>query len=179
MLKRVLLPVAVVILVAVSGFAQDATPQHGFKRFRALELSEEQQSQIEAITTETMKEHLPIRSKLQTLKAELDEMLIEDNPNQGAINRKVDEMSSLRTEMQKAHIDTRLRIRSLLTEEQRVKFDAMGMHGRHGPGKRMMRQGRPGRMGGMRGGRPGMHRGHRFGDAGGTPGSEEVEFAEF
>ena len=186
MFKRVLLPatvplLAIAILATASGFAQEAKPQYGFRQFHALDLSEEQQAQLEAITTETMKEHLPIRSKLQTLKAELDELLIADNPNQGAINRKIDEMSGLRTEMQKARIDTRLRIRALLTEEQRVKFDTMGMRGHRGPGRRMMmNKGRTGRMGGMRGGRSGMRRGHRFGDTGGGASvPEEVEVAEF
>lgn len=179
MLKKILLPAVVILTMPVIVFAQEG--EHpGFKRLHGLDLTEEQQGQIEALTTETMKEHLPIRSRLQTMKAELDELLIAANPNRNAIDRKIDEMSDLRTEMQKARIDTRLRIRELLTDDQRVKFDAMRSHG---PGKRMMRHGRPGRMGGMRGdrgGRPGGHRGHRFGDAEfPSETDEEVEVAEF
>jgi len=164
MLKRTLIPAAVVLLMLFAqSFAQVGGRLKRIHEFQGLDLTEEQQVQIEQINTDAMKAHLPIRSKLQTLNAELDEILIADNPNRGAINRKIDEMSSLRTEMQKDRIDTRLKIRELLTEEQRVKFDAIRMHG---PGKRMMRHFGRGLRGGMRGGRPGMGRPMmgRFGD---------------
>lgn len=179
MFKRAFIPALLVLFVSVNVMAQMDDPWPHGMRFRNLDLTEEQQAQIEEITTATMKEHLSVRSKLQTLKAELDELMIADTPNQGAIHRKIEEMSDLRAEMQKAQIDTRLRIRGLLTEEQRVRFDAMGMHG---PGMRMKRPGgHPGRMEGMRGGRPGMRGGmRRFGDAGiPLDPEEEIDVAEF
>lgn len=175
MLKRTLIPAAVILLlIFAQSFAQEGGRLKRIHEFDGLDLTQEQQTQIEQITTDAMKTHLPVRSKLQTLKAELDELLIADSPNRGAINRKIDEMSSLRTEMQKDRIDTRLKIRELLTDEQRVKFDTMRMRG---PGKRMMRHSSRGRRGEIRGGRPGMgrHMG-RFGDTGEVP--EEVHQEE-
>ena len=93
------------------------------------DLTDEQKEKMEEIQTETQKITTPLRSKLNTLSAELDELLIAENPNRNAIDSKIEEMAEARTELHKKRIDTRLRIRELLTEEQRVRFDAMRNHG--------------------------------------------------
>ncbi len=124
---RHLIPVATVLIV-VAVFAQALGQEPG--RLRRVhewcgipDLTEEQQAQIDELKTALEKEMLPMRTKLEVKQAELQELLVADNPNKGAIDRKIDEISSLRTQMQKKRIDNRLKTRVLLTPEQRVKFD--------------------------------------------------------
>ena len=66
MLKRAFVPALLVLFVSVNVMAQTDDPRPHGMRFRNLDLTEEQQAQIEEITTATMKEHLSVRSKLQT-----------------------------------------------------------------------------------------------------------------
>ena len=154
MWKKGFLSAAVVLILISRVFGQANDFPRGIRPFHGLDLTEEQSERIEAFHTEAMQETLPLQTKLKTLRAELDELLIVDMPNRRAIEEKVDEMSALRTTVQKRHIDTRLAIREMLTDEQRTKFDAMRMHRPHGGS---MRHGGRGRRGGMRGGAHFMH----------------------
>ena len=137
-------------LIMILVFSQAYSQQFGMRRGgwdfnERLDLTEEQEEQIEKIWIETQKETTPLRSRLNTLSAELDELLIADTPNQGAIDKKIEEMTEWRAQLHKSRIHTRLKIRELLTDEQRIKFDSMRLH----------RRGRGGRFGGYRSGRLG------------------------
>jgi len=120
-------------------------------------LTAEQKEQIKKIRLETQKAMLPLQSQIEVKAAELKSLLVSDNPAAGAVNAKLDEIGSLRTQVQKKRVAQELEIRKLLTPEQRVSFDqrllkgfdrmgdgmrkGMGMGGGMGRGMRWQRHG--------------------------------------
>ena len=146
--RHVTIPaIFLVIMVFAHAMGQD-TRMYGYAHrfWRIPDLTDEQNEQIEEIQTETQKITTPLRSKLNTLSAELDELLIAENPHRNAIDSKMEELTDVRNALHKGHIDARLRIRELLTEGQRVHFDAMRSYrwGRRGMrGRYSSRFGRP------------------------------------
>ncbi|RMG81215.1 MAG: periplasmic heavy metal sensor [Bacteroidetes bacterium] len=104
-------------------------------------LTDEQKQNIEKLRVAHMKEMQNYRVKMMQLRAELREMYIADKPDQNAINKKIDEISALKSKMMKAVANHRLKVRALLNDEQKVYFDAMprkgmgncGMGPGHGP----------------------------------------------
>lgn len=115
-----------IVIIFAQAFSQEGRMvKRGREKMILEDMTEEQKEQIRALRTEVEKELLPMRSKLRIKSAELDELLVVDKPDMKTIHRKVDEISALRTEMQKKHVDNRLKIRGLMTDEQRVRFDTM------------------------------------------------------
>jgi Spy/CpxP family protein refolding chaperone len=112
-----------------------------------LDLSAEQKEQMEKLHLDVQKQILPIRNKIREKDAQLSTMISEGS-NMAEIDQLVGEIGNLRTEIQKLRIDTHLKVRELLTDEQKVKFDnhfanrfslggpGMGPYGRHGKGWR-------------------------------------------
>jgi len=150
MKTKLLVPMtAVLIVIAVFALALGQEPGKLKKIHECCgipDLTEEQKAQIDALKMNLEKEMLPMKTKLEVKQAELQELLVADSPNKGAIDKKIDEIGSLRTQIQKKRIDNRLKIRALLTPEQRVKFDkkalmghkCCGLRGMSHMGKKMM-----------------------------------------
>jgi Spy/CpxP family protein refolding chaperone len=151
--------ILLVVMVFAHAMGQD-TRMYGYAHrfWRIPDLTDEQREKIEEIQTETQKTTTPLQSKLNTLSAELEELLIAESPDRNAIDIKIEEIAELRTALHKKRIDAHLKIRVLLTEEQRVHFDAMTSHrwGRRG----MMRDRFSSRFDGPM--NPRMHRHRRF-----------------
>lgn len=144
----ILLSVAVFVLV-LTGFAlaqmegkgAQVGPRHQMLRehklgmFAGLELTDAQKEQIEKFQTEHTKKVLPLRNELGELRAELRTLSTVDKVNMNDINKKIDEIGKVQTELMKERAAHRQQIRSLLTDEQRVKFDShfgRGLMGRGG-----------------------------------------------
>lgn len=87
-----------------------------------LDLSDEQEQQIEKLHLNFQKETLPARNKIREKNAQLN-TLITEGANESKIDQLIDEIGNLRTEMQKSRINTHLKVRDLLTDEQKIKFD--------------------------------------------------------
>lgn len=108
------------------------------------DLTDEQESQITQLRTEFSAATKNLRADMQIKKAELDKLKIQDTPNRTNINAKIDEITALRTEMQKKRTKMHLDIRELLTDEQKAAFDRHKMHQghqsmhRHAPCKQQM-----------------------------------------
>lgn len=90
-----------------------------------LQLTEEQQKKIETLKSALDKELLDLKADLRVKKAELEKLLIAENPSKTAIEKKIDEIGALRTRIHKALVNHKLAIREILTPEQRIKFDQM------------------------------------------------------
>ncbi len=127
---RMMLAITVILTLSYSLMAQPQRrsmqtnrPDGNFMYFFP-ELTEEQKSQIEEINLETLKEVQPLRDELQVNNAELNTLVKKDDPDMDAISKLVEENSGIRTRIQMLNIEGRIKIRSLLTEDQKVRFDA-------------------------------------------------------
>jgi len=109
---------------------------HGGKRgermMAKLGLNAEQKTQMEKLRTAHLKEVLPIKNQLDIKRAELKALETADKADLNAINKKIDELSALRTEIRKKKAAHRQDIRKMLTDEQRIKFDMAAGHERRG-----------------------------------------------
>lgn len=143
MKTKTLLLVVVLILstFAYTAFAQPhmknamQAPKMGLKNIP--DLTTEQLSQIEKLRLEHQKQTLPVRNKLQMAELELKSLML-DNANESKLDKQIEEIGKLRTEMMKLHTKHRLEVQKLLTDEQKVYFDARGF-GHRGKSGRMMR----------------------------------------
>lgn len=152
-----------ILVVSTTAMAQN--PERGrrnqgqreFREHRQLQatrhfenfFTEEQQEAVRKIRLETAKEVKPLRNELNELRARQHTLTTAENADLDAINKNIEKMGSVRTEIQKIMAKQHQEIRSLLTEEQLLKFDARkGMAGKR-PGRGEMDRG--------------MHRGARFG----------------
>lgn len=112
----------------------------------ALDLNDEQKAQIEKIHLDMQKELLPTFNELREKNTKLN-TLISENESESKINQLIDEISKLQATVRKGRISTHFKVRELLTDEQKIKFDTfsgkrfngMGRHpgsmGRHGRGR--------------------------------------------
>ena len=152
-LMLVLLFTGSFVLVLSAQPGEHQKPMH--KMSGIPDLSEEQEKQIEDLRTELQKEILPIKSEMEVASAELKKLCIADSPDMGLINKTIDKIGEYRTTLQKLHIQNRMKIRALLTPEQRVQFDTRSFQRlqRHGmKNQRNMRRGMWGQ--GMKEGAP-------------------------
>ncbi len=107
--------------------------------------TDEQQESIKALRLETAKKVKPFKNELRELMAHQQTLTTADNADLKAINKNIDKMSETKTEIAKIMAAQHQKIRSLLTEEQLLKFDmmknnhgkkagrdSMGPHGRMG-----------------------------------------------
>jgi Spy/CpxP family protein refolding chaperone len=113
-------------------------PQH----FRNLDLNDEQQDKVDVFFTEMQKQINPIKADLDEKEAQLNKLMIADKPDNQAIVAKVKEIGDLKTKIQIAGVENRMKVRSILDENQKTRFDAMEMNdgprkgGKQGRGQR-------------------------------------------
>jgi Spy/CpxP family protein refolding chaperone len=97
-----------------------------------LDLSDEQQDEIVDLRTEHLKQVTNLRNQAREKRARLKTLTTGDNYNESEVNQVIDELGTIRTSIMKERTSHKQDIRSLLTEEQRVVFDArMGRRGMH------------------------------------------------
>jgi Spy/CpxP family protein refolding chaperone len=110
----------------------------------ALGLTEEQTSGLRSLAVDTEKASVKTRADIEVKGIELRELLRADNPDHDAVVKKAEEISALRGDLMKQHIEALLRAKSILAPEQQKKIRAFieeraagGLGGmRHGPGMR-------------------------------------------
>jgi Spy/CpxP family protein refolding chaperone len=100
---------------------------HGGPRMPGL--TEDQQKKAQALDLETEKAVLPLKAQLDVKTAELKALAVAENPDKGAIDKKIEEIGALRTQIMKKKILNKLAVRALLTPDQRVEFDRKALRG--------------------------------------------------
>jgi Spy/CpxP family protein refolding chaperone len=88
-----------------------------------LALTEEQQKNIQTLRQEQFKTMKPLRSKMVELRAKERTLLSQEEIDQKAINKVIDEQTDLTNQMRKLQLDHKLAVRKVLTEEQIMKLE--------------------------------------------------------
>ena len=104
---------------------------------KGIALTPDQQTQISQLKSDHQKATVSLQATLQTRQIELRGLMRAAQPDQNAINAKIDEINAARSELQKEMTSFRLSVRALLTPEQRAALDAERLaDGRMGHGHR-------------------------------------------
>jgi Spy/CpxP family protein refolding chaperone len=95
-------------------------------------LTEDQQKKISDLRTAHQKDMLNLRNDLAIKEAELKKYRTADKPDIALINKTIDEIGKLRTDMEKKRVSHELAVRGLLTDEQKTAFDLRISYPEHG-----------------------------------------------
>ncbi|PLX02908.1 MAG: hypothetical protein C0594_11445 [Marinilabiliales bacterium] len=131
MMKRIQLPVMLIMLI-FSGYTVMA--QAGKGHLKGIpDLTEEQQTKIEKIHLDHMKEVLPLKNEMKEKNAKLNTLTTVEKVDMNSVNAIIDEIGAIKTQLMKKRVAMEQEVRSLLTEEQRIHFDMK--HSHNGMGK--------------------------------------------
>lgn len=93
-----------------------------------LNLSDDQKEAIKAIHLNAYKEAKSLRDQLRELRAKKQTLVTANKADIKMIDKNVDAMSKVQNQLAKLKARNHQKIRSLLTEEQRIKFDQRKSH---------------------------------------------------
>jgi Spy/CpxP family protein refolding chaperone len=129
--QTVILSLLSVLMLTVIAFAQPGKGQRwgqkgerGSWMQRYLDLTAEQETKIEDLRLQNQRAMIPLRSKLESLQADLQLAMTAEAFDKSKTEKIVTEMQKVRTDMQMAGIMHHQTVREVLTPEQRKKFDA-------------------------------------------------------
>lgn len=100
-------------------------------------LTEEQKDQMKAIHVETEKAAMPVKNEIGEKEARLKTLVTADTYDEKAVNKLLDEMGDLKTEVEKIKISSIQKVKEVLNDEQLLVFyKHMDKRGKgDGPGK--------------------------------------------
>ena len=148
LLKSILVLMVSVLITAVSSnsYAQRGPRPNDPKRDSAKfergipSLTIDQKTKIESLKVKYIKEITPIKNELAEKRAHLTTLESVEKTDKDAINKTIDEMTSLQAKIMKLGINHRIEVASLLNDEQKIAFNShrgnhMGMGNGMGDGK--------------------------------------------
>lgn len=97
-----------------------------------LDLTDEQQTQIDKLHLEHQKTMTPLRDEVRSLVSEYKLMIIDEKISESALTKQAVKIADKKAAMQVLRAKHQRQVRNLLTDEQKVKFD---QHILAGPGK--------------------------------------------
>ncbi|HKO60312.1 MAG TPA: Spy/CpxP family protein refolding chaperone [Pyrinomonadaceae bacterium] len=134
-IKSLVTVISLVILAALPLHAQTATAEQpappvqeknfGGDAVRELNLTPEQREQIRMIREQSRAERAVVNRRVRETNRALEEALDSDNPDQSVLEQKIQEVSTAQAEAMRMRIVTEVKIRQVLTVEQRVKLKEM------------------------------------------------------
>lgn len=92
------------------------------RRFANLDLTEQQRDKMRDIHDAAQRKNIQREADMKLARLDLHKLMSADSPNSQAINTQIDKLSKLRGDAMKAHIDTYMQARALLTPEQLQKL---------------------------------------------------------
>jgi len=132
-LRKLLSALAIVILTTVAtasnGYAQaqqppaSNEPQHeagGGDPIRQLNLTPEQREQIRSIRQQTNAERAAINQRVGAANRALEAALDSDNPDEAAVEQRMKDLATAQADAMRMRISTEVKIRRVLTVEQRA-----------------------------------------------------------
>lgn len=102
-------------------------------------LSEEQRGAMKEIRLKHMEATTPLRNELNELRASKKSLMASKGPDKGKINSVIDRITQINGQLLKERTAQQLEVRGLLTDEQRIRMDAIQANA--GERGAMMRQG--------------------------------------
>ena len=134
-MKKIMATIGVAILLTGSSFAQNTEiapakkaemrkgKHHGMMA-DIPNLTEEQKTEIKKIKEESRKKAEPQRKEAKDLRSKLNALKTAENPDQQQINSLIDKSAKMKAEMEKSRTASELKVRGILTPEQRKFVDA-------------------------------------------------------
>lgn len=132
--KSLATAISLVILAALPLCAQTPPPEPpgamqgrnmGGDPIRELNLTAEQREQIRMIREQNRGERATIHRRVRETNRALEEALDSDNPDQSVLEQRIQEVSAAQAEAMRMRIKTEVKIRQVLTNEQRVMLKEM------------------------------------------------------
>jgi Spy/CpxP family protein refolding chaperone len=127
---------ALMLMVANVGFAQKQEGRMGKKGGQAFgfiqDLTPEQQTKLDALQVDQKKNMIGHKTKIDLEQAKLKSLQVAEKPDMKAINSSIDLISVERTAMQKERAAHHQAVRAILTDAQRLDFDAHFVAGKAG-----------------------------------------------
>lgn len=137
-MKKLMATVGVLALLAGTTMAQDRVERsdaaegrkfekraHGERMMNDIpDLTDDQKAQIKSIKEESRKKMEPQRAEMTTIRSKIAELKKAENPNQQEINKLIDKSALVKAEMEKSRTASELKVRSVLTPEQRKVMDS-------------------------------------------------------
>ncbi len=132
-MKRNLLLLVGLMIITSYGFAQEFDrpghcghearhqPKHMMK-LEMLDLSPEQQEEIENSRYEVEKKVIPLRAEIQLKHLDMRKEMKADNPNRSKLMNLTKQISDLQLKTKQLMLDQKLKIHSTLTPEQREQL---------------------------------------------------------
>lgn len=134
------LTLAILAIFAITSVSFAQSPERGKRDFDRREammqrhdrmaermdnfFTDEQQDQIKALRLETAQKVKPLKNQLNELEAKQQTLRTAEKADMNAIYANIDKISEVKSEIQKVMAKQHQDIRSMLTEEQLMKFDA-------------------------------------------------------
>ncbi len=134
-MKKIMATIGVAVLLTGSSFAQNTEMAPAKKaEFRKGKhhrmmadipnLTEDQKAEIKKIKAESRKSSEPQRKEMKDLRSKLNTLKTAENPDQQQINSLIDKSAKMKAEMEKSRTASELKVRGILTPEQRKFVDA-------------------------------------------------------
>ncbi len=95
---------------------------------RIPDMTEKQKSDITSLRTAHLKDAQQLKNEMGIKRAELKALQQIENPDIDAINKKIEERASIRTDLEKKSAAFRQSVRSILTDNQKVFYDKQSSH---------------------------------------------------
>ncbi len=124
---KVLIAIIAIFGISLSLMAQpqqrQQMPQKNHGGLAGLDLTEDQKAEIKAVHLSQMKETQPLTDEVNINRAKLKAAMHKDNPDMKEIVSLVESNAKILTDIQVNKIEAQIKVRTLLTEEQKVIFD--------------------------------------------------------
>ena len=137
------------VLVAQPGEKGEGKSRHGSNHEmrmdeqrgheNGLDLTDAQKEVFKQSMLAMQKQLQPIRNELGEARAHQKTLTTAEKPDMNAINKNIEKMGSLKTEMAKIQTKYHLEMRAQLTDGQRLKFDMFDHQKRDGKGQKGMK----------------------------------------
>ena len=122
-----------------------AGPMHGRgEMIKKLDLTADQNKQFDKFHTDMQKKQIDLRAKVQSLRLDIKNLFSEDLPNKSNIESKINEVSTLQTEMKLNHLRFWFDVNNILKPDQQKIWKSHSlMMGNEGPRKTHEGMGKP------------------------------------